>query len=197
MSSWLDCRWSAGLAASAVSADACRRVPEPRQKGKRQRETWLEVENGPGATGLSLDLKSKTHSQSWHVPYTVRQIYLITSPQHALCSTLSGRKNTGISCVCTKQYHSPSPILELHVPVSAQRCSIQVGTVVLAGCSAQHQSSAAQQSTDLACGELEPSPQAARLSHTLVNEIVQDTCSRDAQNKPKSYWIFRSGNLYS
>lgn len=196
MSSWLDCRQSVGLAASVVSDDTCRRVPEPRQKGKRQRETWLEVESGPETMSLSLDLKSKTHSQSWHIPYTVWQIYLITSPQHALCSLLSGKKKIGISCVCTKQYHSPSPTLELHVPVSAQRHHIQVGSVVLASCSAQHQSSAAQQSTDLACHELEPSPQAARLSHTLVKEVVQDTCSRDAQNKTKSSWIFRSGNLY-
>lgn len=99
MSSWQDCRQSAGLAASAVSAYACRRAPVPRQRGRRQREVWLEVESGPGATGLSLDLKGKTHSQSWHIAYSVRQIYLITTLQHALCGMLSGKKKIGLSCL--------------------------------------------------------------------------------------------------
>ena len=91
MSSWRDCRQSAGLAASAVSAYACRRAPVPRQRGRRQKEAWLEVESGPGAMGPSLDLKSSTHSQSWHIPYTVWQIYLMTSLGHALRGLLSGK----------------------------------------------------------------------------------------------------------
>lgn len=121
MSSCWDCRQSASLAASAVSADACRGAPLPRWRGRRQRGVWLEAESAPGATGLSLDLKGKSRGQSWHIPYTTRQIHLTTSLQHALCIVLSGKSKPGVFCIFTKQYPSPSPPLELHGPDSAKR----------------------------------------------------------------------------
>lgn len=64
---WPGCRWVAEPSAPAAATAACRTVPAPPWRGRRWRPEWLEVGNKPVATGLSLDLRSKTHSHSWHL----------------------------------------------------------------------------------------------------------------------------------